>query len=259
MKRAKLLSLFLAGSLLFQTAGIDAMATAPSDLAPISETVEDAGADLSEQPAEEESGSEESIEESSPEQAPDGEEEKAPAGEEENPGQSAEGEEEKPPVEEEANPGQPAEDEDGKTPVEEETDPEQPAGSEEVKDPVEEAPDLPPGNEGTEEDPVEDETEDGETVSENTVSENTISENTLPENETSLFSIFPGLGDDYTFSAKQLEDKKVLAAHVGDIVRVKSKETATVAAYADAEDKYVLDEVVYLADTEEEALKDLAS
>lgn len=255
MKRAKLLSLFLAGSLLFQTAGIDAMATAPSDLAPISETVEDAGADLSEQPAEEESGSEESIEESSPEQAPDGEEEKAPAGEEENPGQSAEGEEEKPPVEEEANPGQPAEDEDGKTPVEEETDPEQPAGSEEVKDPVEEAPDLPPGNEGTEEDPVEDETEDGETVSENTVSENTISENTLPENETSLFSIFPGLGDDYTFSAKQLEDKKVLAAHVGDIVRVKSKETATVADYVDAEDKYVLDEVVYLADTEEEAEK----
>ncbi len=255
MKRAKLLSLFLAGSLLFQTAGIDAMATAPSDLAPISETVEDAGADLSEQPAEEESGSEESIEESSPEQAPDGEEEKAPAGEEENPEQSAEGEEEKPPVEEEANPGQPAEDEDGKTPVEEETDPEQPAGSEEVKDPVEEAPDLPPGNEGTEEDPVEDETEDGETVSENTVSENTISENTLPENETSLFSIFPGLGDDYTFSAKQLEDKKVLAAHVGDIVRVKSKETATVADYVDAEDKYVLDEVVYLADTEEEAEK----
>ena len=41
MKRAKLLSLFLAGSLLFQTAGIDAMATAPSEPAPISDNVED--------------------------------------------------------------------------------------------------------------------------------------------------------------------------------------------------------------------------
>lgn len=240
MKRAKLLSLFLAGSLLFQTAGIDAMATAPSDLAPISETVEDVDVDLSEQPAEEESGSEEATEESGPEEALDGEEEKAPAGEEE-----------KPPVEEETNPGQPVEGEDEKNPVEEETDPEQPAEGEEVKDPVEEAPDLPTESEGTEEDPVEDE----ETVSENTVSENTISENALPENETSIFSIFPGLGDDYTFSAKQMEDKKVLAAHVGDIVHVQSKETATVAAYADAEDKYVLDEVVYLADTEEEAEK----
>ena len=58
MKRAKLLSLFLAGSLLFQTAGIDAMATAPSDLAPISETVEDVDVVLSEQPAEDETGSE---------------------------------------------------------------------------------------------------------------------------------------------------------------------------------------------------------
>lgn len=240
MKRAKLLSLFLAGSLLFQTAGIDAMATAPSDLAPISETVEDVDVDLSEQPAEEESGSEEATEESGPEEALDGEEEKAPAGEEE-----------KPPVEEETNPGQPVEGEDEKKPVEEETDPEQPAEGEEVKDPVEEAPDLPTESEGTEEDPAEDE----ETVSENTVSENTISENALPENETSIFSIFPGLGDDYTFSAKQMEDKKVLAAHVGDIVHVQSKETATVAAYADAEDKYVLDEVVYLADTEEEAEK----
>ncbi len=240
MKRAKLLSLFLAGSLLFQTAGIDAMATAPSDLAPISETVEDVDVDLSEQPAEEESGSEEATEESGPEEALDGEEEKAPAGEEE-----------KPPVEEETNPGQPVEGEDEKKPVEEETDPEQPAEGEEVKDPVEEAPDLPTESEGTEEDTAEDE----ETVSENTVSENTISENALPENETSIFSIFPGLGDDYTFSAKQMEDKKVLAAHVGDIVHVQSKETATVAAYADAEDKYVLDEVVYLADTEEEAEK----
>lgn len=240
MKRAKLLSLFLAGSLLFQTAGIDAMATAPSDLAPISETVEDVDVDLSEQPAEEESGSEEATEESGPEEALDGEEEKAPAGEEE-----------KPPVEEETNPGQPVEGEDEKNPVEEETDPEQPAEGEEVKDPVEEAPDLPTESEGTEEDTAEDE----ETVSENTVSENTISENALPENETSIFSIFPGLGDDYTFSAKQMEDKKVLAAHVGDIVHVQSKETATVAAYADAEDKYVLDEVVYLADTEEEAEK----
>ena len=217
MKRAKLLSLFLAGSLLFQTAGIDAMATAPSEPAPISETAEEADSDLSEQLAEER-GLDESMEESNPEQPSEDEEDKDPAGEEETP-------------------EQPSEDEEDKDPVGEEETPEQPSEGEESKEPVEE----------------DDESQDS--VSGNTVSENTISENTLPENETSIFSIFPGLGDDYRFSAKQLEDKRVLASHVGDVVRVQSKETATIADYPDATGEYVSGEVVYLAETEEEAEK----
>lgn len=217
MKRAKLLSLFLAGSLLFQTAGIDAMATAPSEPAPISETVKDAESGLSEQPFEDESESKESAEEESDSE------------------QSSEEEaEEKDPAVEEENPERPSDEE--KDPTVEESDPEQPSDEE---------------NEGNLSD--EDEGEIKDSVSENTISENTISENTLPEDEVSIFSIFPGLGDDYKFSSQQLADKKVLADHVGDVVKIQSLETATIADFKDVSDKYELGEVVYLAETKEEA------
>lgn len=220
MKRAKLLSLFLAGSLLFQTAGIDAMATAPSEPAPISDNVEDID-NNSEQSSTEESGTDES------------------AGEEENPGQSIEGEEGKgdeDPSGEEGNPQQPSEDEEDKDSTGEEENPEQPI-------------------EGEKEDevPTEEIGEKEDSISENTVSENTISENTLPEEEISIFSIFPGLGDDYKFSSQQLADKRVLATHLDDVVRVQSVENATVEDYQDATGKYELGEVVYLAETKKEA------
>lgn len=211
MKRAKLLSLFLAGSLLFQTAGIDAMATAPSEPAPISETVEDADNGLSEHPSEEESESKESTEEENDSE------------------QSSEEEEEgKDSVVEEENSEQPS--------AGEESDPEQPSEEE---------------NEGNLSDVEEGEIEDS--VSENTVSEDTISENTLPEDEISVFSIFPGLGDDYKFSSQQLADKRTLASHVGDVVKIDSPKTATIADYQDTEGEYELGEVVYLAETKEEA------
>lgn len=251
MKRAKLLSLFLAGSLLFQTAGIDAMATALSEPAPISESVEGIEDDFSEQLAEEENGSTESTEENDSGQFSDDEEEnETPDGEE-------------------ATPEQPSESE---TPDGEEIIPEQPSDGEtegEDVDVEDETPDLPV--EGEEEDPglsSEEENEDKvpveeevgsedsvseNTVCENTVSENTVSENTLPEYEANLFSIFPGLGDDYKFSSKQLADKRVLASHVKDVVRIQSVETATIADYQDTEGEYEPDEVVYLAETKDEA------
>lgn len=217
MKRAKLLSLFLAGSLLFQTAGIDAMATAPSEPVTV-ETVEETDSGLSDRTAEEGSGLKESTEEeSNPEQPSEEEESKDPAGEEETPGQPS-GEEEKDPAGEEEIPEQPFEGEES-------------------------------------EDPVEEDGESQDSVSENTVSENTISENTLPENEESIFSIFPGLGENYKFSSQQLEDKRVLASHAGDIVKVQSVETATIEDFQDADGEYVPGEVVYLAETEEEAEK----
>lgn len=237
MKRAKLLSLFLAGSLLFQTAGIDAMATSASEPAPISETVENAESDLSEQPVEEENEnneSDESTEVSSPEQPSEGEEEKDPAVEEENTEQPSEGEENENPTEEE------------------DADSEQPSEGEE-EDPAEEEEPEQPSVDEEEEDPVEEDVEDEESVSENTVSENTISENTLPEDEINIFSIFPGLGEDYKFSSKQLSDKKVLASYAGDVVQIQRKETATIEDYADVTGEYVPGEVVYLAESEEEA------
>lgn len=237
MKRAKLLSLFLAGSLLFQTAGIDAMATSASEPAPISETVENAESDLSEQPVEEENEnneSDESTEVSSPEQPSEGEEEKDPDVEEENTEQPSEGEENENPTEEE------------------DADSEQPSEGEE-EDPAEEEEPEQPSVDEEEEDPVEEDVEDEESVSENTVSENTISENTLPEDEINIFSIFPGLGEDYKFSSKQLSDKKVLASYAGDVVQIQPKETATIEDYADVTGEYVPGEVVYLAESEEEA------
>lgn len=219
MKRAKLLSLFLAGSLLFQTAGIDAMATAPSEPVPVSETVEDVDNGLSEQPFEEESESKESTEEENDsEQSSVEEEGKDSAVEDENSEQLSDEEDEE------------------KDAAGEEGDPEQPSDEE---------------NEGNLSDEEEGDIKDS--ISENTVSENTISENTLPEDEASIFSIFPGLGDNYKFSSQQLADKRVLASHVGDVVQIHSLETATIADFKDVSDNYEPGEVVYLAETKEEA------
>ncbi len=261
MKRAKLLSLFLAGSLLFQTAGIDAMATAPSEPAAITETAEDTGDDLSEQPSEEESN---------PGQPAEDEENKDTSENDQNPGQPAEGEEDedKDTSEDDQNPEQPAEgegDEDKDT-SEDGQNPEQPAEGEEDEDkdtseddqnpeqPAEDEEDEDISDEEeTEKDTSQEDVENEDSISENTVSENTISENTLPEDEGSIFSIFPGLGEDYVFSSSQLADKRVLASHMGDIVQVQSVETATIADYQDADDSYVSGEVVYLAETKAEA------
>lgn len=227
MKKAKLLSLFLAGSLLFQTAGIDAMATAPSEPAPVSETAEDADSLLSDQQPSEENPPIQSSEEKKKDN--------------------------------DSNAG--------------EVDPQLPTEEEKEKDTdpavEEKAPDQSGDEENTEKDSATEEEEGSDSISENTVpenivsdntipestiSENTISENTLPaENETNIFSIFPGLGDSYQFSSQELADKRVLAAHVDDIVQVQSTETATIEDYRDTDGEYAPGEIVYLAETQEEA------
>lgn len=219
--------------------------------APISETVEGADSDLSEQPADEEGN---------PDQPAEGDETKNPAGEEGNPDQPAEGDESKNPAGEEVNPDQPAEGDETKDPAEEAVDPEKPSDGDEGNDPAEEeTPDQPSEEETEGQDPAVEEGEDDaslseNSVSENTVSENTISENTLPEeSEASIFSIFPGLGDNYQFSAEELKDKQVLASHLRDVVQISSIENATLADFADTSDQYEHGEVVYLAETREKA------
>lgn len=243
MKRAKLLSLFLAGSLLFQTAGIDAMATAPSEPAPINETVEGTENVLPDQPAEEEKSDEQPSDEEKP---------KDPAEEKTNPQQPSDDEKNKDTIGDENTPEQPSEEDTDST---EEGNPEQPSDEEEGDTPDEEEnPDQPSDEETEDDDPVEETEENNESVSENSVSENTVSENTLPEeSEASVFSIFPGLGDNYQFTAEELADKRILASHVGDVVHVSSMENATLTDFKDASDKYALGEVVYLAETHEEA------
>lgn len=253
MKRAKLLSLFLAGSLLFQTAGIDAMASASSEPALISETSESSDNDLSDH----------SSDNNGEDPNPSNEETKSDqpssnVGEDVNPS------------DEEGKPDQPSSnDSENVNPSDEEDKPDQtdqPSsndGEDATPSDEEEATDQPSNTEGEIENPSDDENEDGipaedteieETVSENTISENTISENTLPEEaETSLFSIFPGLGDDYKFSSQQLADKKVLSSHVEDIVTIHSTEAVTIEDYKDATGEYELGEVVYLAETKTEA------
>lgn len=241
MKKAKILSLLLAGSLLFNTAGIEALATAASE--PV----------LAEQ-------SVEALDEESSEENTDAETSEQPS-EEETVKESEEGQ----------NPEQPAETEEGKNEESGETEtPEQPSGeegenekpsgeteapSEETEEPSEET-ETPDAM-----DPALDETED----SENTVSGNTISENTLSEEdpeeegpeeedpeEEDAFAIFPGLGDNYTLSSAQLADKRVLAAHVSDILSTYARNADE---YPDADGIYELGEVVYLAETAEEAEK----
>ena len=223
MKKAKILSLLLAGSLLFNTAGIEALATAASEPvleeqfveAPDDESSEESGdVETSERPSEEETDKE-SEDEQNPEQSSEKEEEKddESSGETETPEQSSgeEGEKEKP--------------------------------SEETEEPSEE----------TEEPDVEDASLDETEDSEDSVSENTISENTLSEEEPEeedVFAIFPGLGDSYTLSSTQMADKRVLAAHVSDILSTYARNAGD---YPDADGIYELGEVVYLAETAEEA------
>lgn len=229
MKKAKILSLLLAGSLLFNTAGIDALATAASDPVLAEQSVEalddesseeNTDTETSEQPSEEETGKE---------------------------------------SEEEQNPEQPSETEEGKDEESGETEtPEQPSGEEgenekpsgETEDPAEE---IEEPSEETEAPDVNDPSLDATEDSENTISENTISENALLEEdpeEEDAFAIFPGLGDNYTLSSAQLADKRVLAAHVSDILSTYARNADE---YPDADGIYELGEVVYLAETAEEA------
>lgn len=220
MKKAKILSLLLAGSLLFNTAGIDALATAASEPVLAEQSVEapddesseeNTGAETSEQPSEEETGKE-SEEEQKPEQ----------------PSETEEGKDE----------------ESGKAET-----PEQPSEEEgENEEPSEE----------TGESDVDDASLDETGDSEDSVSENTISENTLPKEDPQeedsekedVFAIFPGLGDSYTMSSAQMADKRVLAAHVSDILSTYDRNADK---YPDADGIYKLGEVVYLAETAEEA------
>lgn len=260
MKRAKLLSLFLAGSLLLQSAGMDAMAAAPSESAPISQTDESADSVLSGQPSEE--GSPVSSEGENDPSLPSGENaDKAPSGEEDNSGSPSKDEAGNSETTDDGNGKSdiPAEDQDNSPSGAEPNEPETPEGdSGETQAPPEEDVTIPeiPVDENEEGSVPAEETDAADSVSENTVPENTVSENTLPEEETDIFSIFPGLGDDYKFSTKQLSDKRVLAAHVGDVVNVaqlQSVETATIADYPDTSGEYKPDEVVYLAKTQAEA------
>lgn len=84
--------------------------------------------------------------------------------------------------------------------------------------------------------------EQEETVSENSVSKNDIEESEKEED----FDMFPGMGENYILSEKQLADKQELAAHIGEAILDDEE-------YIDAEGIYELGEVVYLADTSEEA------
>ena len=251
MKKAKLLSLFLAGCLLFQTAGIDALATAPAEPAPISETVENTDNGLVDQSADGETADQPSDEGT----------DKTPTGEPVDSDQPSDEDTDKAPTEDQVGSDQPSDEDADKAPVEDQDGSDQSSDEETDKDPAEEDVDADqPSNEETEGDaPVEDTEENNESVSENTVSENTVSENTVSENtlpeksETSIFSIFPGLGENYQFTSQEIKDKQLLASHVDDIVQVQSAETATIEDYQDAEGKYALGEVVYLAKTLEEA------
>lgn len=57
------------------------------------------------------------------------------------------------------------------------------------------------------------------TVSENTVSGNTVSSNTVSANEAEKDSLFPGMPEGYTLSAKELAEKSDLAANLSDFTK----------------------------------------
>ncbi|MDE5939574.1 MAG: S8 family serine peptidase [Lachnospiraceae bacterium] len=242
MKKAKLLSLFLAGSLLFHTAGMDALATTISESALAVESVDETGDESAE-----EISNEESPEQSSNEDEEISEEPIEDDGETEGP--SEDGENPEKPSEDGENPEEPSEDEENpEEPSEDEENPEEPSEDEEI--PEEPSEDGEITEEPIEEDgEIEEPSEDAE-GSDDTISENTISENDLPDEEEDVFDIFPGLGDSYAMSSQQMADKRELAAHVGDIVK---KNTRRAEDYPDAEGLYELGEVVYLAESEEEA------
>lgn len=247
MKKAKILSLVLACSLLFHTTGMEVLATSAAEPVLDEQSVEapenapsdeDVNAEAPEQSAEK--TDQDSEEGQSPEQPSDSEEGKG----EETSGET----------------GDPS-DEDGKTeePSDETEEPseETEGPSDETEEPSEETEE--PSDETEEPDADDISDEDEVSDSEETISDNSISENTLPEedleqedSEEDAFSIFPGLGDSYTLSSAQMADKQVLAAHVGDIVSTYSRNADE---YPDADGLYELGEVVYLAETAEEAEK----
>lgn len=244
MKKARILSLLLVCSLLFHTTGIEVLASTVSEPAPSEQSIEEIDDVLAEEDADEEaSGSEQSTEE--------GDIDKGSSEETQNPEQPSEpeGGENEEPSEDTENPEEPSvEDGEIQDPSDEAETPDQTEGEDEgTKD----------TSEGEEEEPDEDDSslddivDSEDTISEDTISENTISENTLPEDEEDdVFAIFPGLGDNYTLSSTQMADKKVLSAHVGDIVSTYARNADE---YPDAEGIYELGEVVYLAETTEEA------
>lgn len=247
MKKAKLLSLFLAGSLLFHTAGMDVLATVASEPALAAESVDETGDENTEEISNEESTEQSSDEagENSEESSDDGKTEE-PSGDGEIKEPSDDGETEEP--SEDGETKEPSEDEETEEPSDEGENPEEP--SEDVEIPEEpsegeENPEEPIEEDGEAEEPSED-AED----SDDTISENTISENDLPDEEEDAFDIFPGLGDGYTMSSQQMAGKRELAAHVGDIVKINTRKAED---YPDAEGLYKLGEVVYLAESEEEA------
>ena len=241
MKKTKILSFLLAFSLLFHSTGIEALATAATEPIPEEQTVEvldnvsteeEEGTETSQQPIEEDKANEESSEEvQNPEQPSDSEQEEQPP---------VDNEESKEPSEETEAPEIPSEEEEGDMQEPSEgTDAEEP----DVDDASGEEPDT---DDISSEEPSNSE----ETVSENSISENSISENSITEEDD--FAIFPGLSDNYTLSSAQMENKRILSAHVGDIVSSKSMDAGE---YPDAEGIYELGEVVYLAETEEEAMQ----
>ena len=223
MKKAKVLSLFLAGTLLFHTAGIDALATADSDPVSVSESVEEPEEESSEEISDEEDPEQSSAEDSESDENPE-----RPSADDDETEDPSKDEEEDKDKENEENSGNEENSED-------DADSENPESEENSDDP-----------EGIEDEELSEEEE----TSEDTISENTISENTLPEEDENAFDIFPGLGDNYIMSSRQLADKRELSAHVSDIVE---KNTGNAKDYPDAKGIYELGEVVYLAETEAEA------
>lgn len=283
MKKTKLLSMFLAGLLMFQTAGIDALATAPSEPALINGTEKTAEDSFSDLPEEEEESSQPGLPQSGEEQGgsdlPQGGEEQdipdLPEGGEEmdNPdlpenGENKDssdlpegsGEGDSPDLPENGenmdSPDLPEGGGEGDSP-------DLPEAAGETENPglpeaggETENPNLPENGEEMENPGLPEESGEPDidsSLSENTIPADTVSENTLPEAESNLFSIFPGLGENYRFSTQELTDKHILASHLGDIAQMPSRKTASLADYRDTAGEYVPGEVVYLAEDKVEA------
>lgn len=69
------------------------------------------------------------------------------------------------------------------------------------------------------------------------------------DTEEPAFAAFPGMGDDYELTADEIAEKEILAEHLQDEL----PEDLSEEIYEDAEDVYVLGQVICEADTEEEA------
>ena len=91
-----------------------------------------------------------------------------------------------------------------------------------------------------------------ETTEEATTEELTTEESTTEElteestTELATDVLFPGLPENYSFSSRQLKDKSMLAAYADDIFELEEE--------SDSSEVYVKGEVVYLTDSEEDAL-----